>query len=229
MPIDFTQIANDWRAPLVEQAKGIDARFLALSRALAKLAERARAAEAATRGMPVWEFTDNALHVKVRASRWSLPALRTDGIGSTLLHGGAEFLRGLATIGTMAEAEIAIPRLLGAVEDLSAAFVEPMRRFQHATPELFDPSQRTLFDIPAIAGIGLRRWSPTCTASRTSLGTSCSGASGSRWRSTVPVPAVARRRTSRSATGCRSSSGSKSRSFCSFLPCPACSRSRSKT
>jgi hypothetical protein len=156
MPIDFAAIVEPFREPLTRDSKALVLLFTRIGLRIDKLADAAEAAERASRALPVLEFLDDALVVRLEVSPADRLVLGADGLVDGIVAGGRDFVSGLRYVPTAIESELAMMNLVAVPAAALGAVADSLARFQTASPELFDPRDRRLMDVFGIAGLVFR-------------------------------------------------------------------------
>lgn len=142
MPIDFTAATTRLAAVAFQDRLANSAGRL-IEAALLNRMVAARAADARTAELPTLWFHDGALAVRVLTATRADPAL-----GALAIPGVTQFDTGL---GRWWQAATELPALIVAVDRMLGAIDSSIARYSSPTPGLFNPEQRTVFDLFGVA------------------------------------------------------------------------------
>jgi hypothetical protein len=170
MPIDFEAIVAPFRQPMTERVKTIARAFQLAGKAIKTRLKSLELIEAATRGIPRFEFNNNAITAFIAFPQWRrlvpwvnnpdrpserVPQPAPPGEGRRFAVAGQAFLDGILLLPDLVSSEFAMRRLLGSLSGMIDGIVDSFDRYRSAS-SLFTRRAPTASDLIGQAGLAFR-------------------------------------------------------------------------
>ncbi|MGE3621650.1 MAG: hypothetical protein AB7L84_14425, partial [Acidimicrobiia bacterium] len=157
MPIDFAAVATLFSGQLAAQAAPMRRTFTDLARTLRALQRQIDQAERASRVLPLVNFRDGALAVRV--ARATAPGAQAPpGVVDDAGRGATAFVQGIGWVATAVHQELLLPNLGAVAAEVAGRIETATDRVLALQPSLFDIGRRdhTMFELPALGALGLQ-------------------------------------------------------------------------